>query len=62
MSSAIVSKAEFAAMVGMERSTLSMMIARGAIHGPALVGSGQHAKINVEAAKDQIAKSGCVSH
>jgi integrase len=53
-SSEIVSKANFAELVGLERSTLTMMLKRGAIGGAALVGEGPKAKINVEIAKDQL--------
>lgn len=52
--SPVATKAEFAALVGLQRSTLTMMLKRGAIGGAALVGKGQHARINLEIAKDQL--------
>jgi hypothetical protein len=56
-SSPIVSKAEAAAALGLERSTFTMMLKRGAIGGAAIVGEGYHARINLEAARAQIRKS-----
>jgi excisionase family DNA binding protein len=52
-----VSKAEAAAALGLERSTFTMMLKRGAIGGAAIVGEGYHARINLEAARAQIRKS-----
>jgi hypothetical protein len=50
--SPIVSKSEAAAALGIQRSTFSMMLKRGAIHGPAITGLG----INLEAAREQTRK------
>lgn len=52
--SPVVSKSEFAAMVGLSRATFSMMLKRGAVGGAAIVGVGQKAKINIEIAKYQL--------
>lgn len=49
-----VTKAEFADIIGVNRSRISQMITEGKISGDALVGEGRKAKIDVDLAKAQI--------
>jgi len=53
----IVSKMEFAELVGVGPSCVSQWIARGKISGNALVGSGNRARIRVDVAQAQLQKN-----
>lgn len=50
----IVTKGQFAALVGVHRSRVSQWLAEKKIHGDAIVGSGRHARIRVALAKHQL--------
>lgn len=50
----IVSKGEFAKMVGRQPSAVSNWIAAGKLSGAALIGDGNRARINVPVAMDQL--------
>lgn len=52
--SEVVSKQDFAKLVGVNKSAVSNWIARGHLSGAALVGKGLRARIDVEAAKEQL--------
>jgi len=52
--SPILSKADAAAALGLNRSTFSEMLRRGAIRGEAIVDEGQKTRINLEAACQQL--------
>src|SRR5208337_4830856 len=49
-----VTKAEFAALIGVTRGRVSQMLAARQIDGDAIVGEGRSARINVEAARRQL--------
>lgn len=49
-----MSKAEFAAHIGVSKSRITAMLASGLLSGGALVGEGRHARIHVETAMAQI--------
>ena len=53
----IVTKAEFASLLGVSRPAVSQYISEKKISGAALVGSGHRAKINVDLAKAQLRKN-----
>ena len=53
----VVSKQDFAALVGVSPSCVSQWIARKKISGKALVGRGCRARIRVEAAREQLKKN-----
>jgi len=53
----IVTKAEFASLLGVSRPAVSQYISEKKISGAALVGSGHRAKINVEIARAQLRKN-----
>lgn len=50
----IVSKGQFAALIGVTPGRISQMIAEGKIDGAALVGEGRSAKVRVEVARAQL--------
>jgi hypothetical protein len=49
-----VTKAEFAALIGVTRGRVSQMLAARQIDGDAIVGEGRSARINVEKARRQL--------
>jgi DNA-binding transcriptional regulator YdaS (Cro superfamily) len=53
----IVSKMEFARLVGVGPSCVSQWIARGKLGGDALVGNGNRSRIRVDAAREQLQKN-----
>jgi predicted transcriptional regulator len=53
----IVTKAEFASLLGVSRPAVSQYISEKKISGPAIVGSGVRARINVEIARRQLNKN-----
>jgi DNA-binding transcriptional regulator YdaS (Cro superfamily) len=53
----VMTKQEFAALVGVSPSCVSQWIARGKISGDALVGRGYRSRIRVEAAREQLRKN-----
>ena len=55
----IVSKAEFAAIAGVSRPTVSQWLREGKIAGDAIVGVGRHARIRVAAALQQLNRTLC---
>ncbi|MDP2214760.1 hypothetical protein [Phenylobacterium sp.] len=50
----VVSKSEFAALIGVSPGRVSQMIAEGKIDGDALAGEGRSAKVRVEVARAQL--------
>src|SRR6516225_8242330 len=49
-----VPKSEFARLLDITPGRVSQYIAEGKLHGPALVGEGRNAQINVEVAREQL--------
>lgn len=57
-----MSKQDFAALLGRDKSALSHWIRTGKLHGPALVGEGRFARINVAIAREQLGASLSLGH
>jgi hypothetical protein len=57
MNSGIITKGEFAARLGVSAARVSQFVSEKKIHGPALVGSGRKARINVAVALAQLDKN-----
>ena len=52
----IVTKSEAAAILGVSRPCFSQYLAEGKVDGPALIGSGHRARIDVDIAREQLRK------
>lgn len=55
--SAVVTKTQFAALVGVSRARVAQWISGGKIFGAALVGEGRHARVRVSVACDQLKRN-----
>ena len=57
MDPSIVSKTDYAIYRGVTPAALSQWLSKGRIHGPAIVGTGRNARINVRLADQQLSNS-----